>query len=140
MSPVVNNRKGEFKKEINDYVKKGFVRFIIDGELYDSSQLPDLDKNKKHTIKIIVDRLKVNPEYIIRISESVETALNLSEGVIYFNDLDNNKEHIFSSKFSCPVSGFTIEEIEPRLFSFNSPNGACKKCDGLGYLEMFDPN
>ncbi len=139
ISPVVNNRKGEFKKEIGDYIKKGFVRFIIDNQLYDSKELPELDKNKKHTIKVIVDRLKANPDYKNRISESVETALNLSDGVIYFNDIDEKKEYIFSSKFSCPISGFTIEEIEPRLFSFNSPNGACKKCDGLGYLEMFDP-
>ena len=139
ISPVVNNRKGEFKKEIGDYIKKGFVRFIIDNQLYDSKELPKLDKNKKHTIKVIVDRLKANPEYKNRISESVETALNLSDGVIYFNDIDEKKEYIFSSKFSCPISGFSIEEIEPRLFSFNSPNGACKKCDGLGYLEMFDP-
>ena len=139
ISPVVNNRKGEFKKELSDYIKKGFVRFIIDNQLYDSMDLPELDKNKKHTIKIIVDRLKVNSEYKSRISESVETALNLSDGVIYFDDIDKKKEYIFSSKFSCPISGFTIEEIEPRLFSFNSPNGACKNCDGLGYLEMFDP-
>ena len=139
ISPVVNNRKGEFKKEISDYIKKGFVRFIIDNQLYDSNELPELDKNKKHTIKVIVDRLKANPEYKNRISESVETALHLSDGVIYFNDIDEKKEYIFSSKFSCPISGFSIEEIEPRLFSFNSPNGACKKCDGLGYLEMFDP-
>ena len=135
----MNNRKGEFKKELKDYIKKGFIRFIIDDEYYESDNLPDLSKNHKHNIKIVVDRLQPNQNYKNRIAESVETALNLSDGVIYFHDVEKNKDFIFSSKFSCPVSGFTIEEIEPRLFSFNSPNGACPNCDGLGYIEKFDP-
>ena len=140
LSPVVNNRKGEFKKEISEFIRKGFVRFRIDGSIYDSSKLPELDKKKNHTIEIIVDRLEVNKKYENRIAQSVETAINLSEGVIYLYDVDKDENHIFSSKFACPISGFTIEEIEPRLFSFNSPNGACKACDGLGYKEKFDPN
>jgi excinuclease ABC subunit A len=139
ISPVVNNRKGEFKKELKDFIKKGFIRFIIDEEYYESHELPDLNKNNKHNIKIVVDRLQPNPNYKNRIAESIETALGLSDGVIYFHDVERKKDFIFSTKFSCPISGFTIEEIEPRLFSFNSPNGACPNCDGLGYLEKFDP-
>ena len=139
ISPVVNNRKGEFKKELKDFIKKGFIRFIIDEEYYESHELPDLNKNNKHNIKIVVDRLQPNINYKNRIAESVETALGLSDGVIYFYDVEKKKDFIFSTKFSCPISGFTIEEIEPRLFSFNSPNGACPNCDGLGYLEKFDP-
>jgi excinuclease ABC subunit A len=139
ISPVVNNRKGEFKKELKDFIKKGFIRFIIDEEYYESHDLPDLNKNNKHNIKIVVDRLQPNPNYKNRIAESIETALGLSDGVIYFHDVEKKKDFIFSTKFSCPISGFTIEEIEPRLFSFNSPNGACPNCDGLGYLEKFDP-
>ncbi len=139
ISPFVNNRKGEFKKEISDLIKKGFVRFRIDGSLTTSDNIPHLDKNKKHTIEVIVDRLEINKKYETRIAQSIETALNLSEGVIYFFDVTKQQNHIFSSKFACPISGFTIEEIEPRLFSFNSPNGACKECDGLGYKEKFNP-
>ena len=139
ISPVVNNRKGEFKKELKDFIKKGFIRFIIDEEYCESHDLPDLNKNNKHNIKIVVDRLQPNPNYKNRIAESIETALGLSDGVIYFHDVERKKDFIFSTKFSCPISGFTIEEIEPRLFSFNSPNGACPNCDGLGYLEKFDP-
>ena len=139
ISPVVNNRKGEFKKELKDFIKKGFIRFIIDEEYYESHELPDLNKNNKHNIKIVVDRLQPNLNYKNRIAESIETALGLSDGVIYFHDVERKKDFIFSTKFSCPISGFTIEEIEPRLFSFNSPNGACPNCDGLGYLEKFDP-
>ena len=137
-SPIVNNRKGEFKKEISELEKKGFIRFRINGEVYNSSEMPELDKNKKHNIEVIVDRLEVNRKYEKRVAQSIESALSLSEGVIYFYDVSAKKNHIFSSRFACPVSGFTIEEIEPRLFSFNSPNGACKKCDGLGYQEKFN--
>ena len=139
ISPIVNNRKGEFKKEISDLIKKGFIRFRIDGILQDSSNIPSLNKNKKHTIEVIVDRLEINKKYETRIAQSIETALNLSDGVIYFFDVTKEKNYVFSSKFACPISGFTIEEIEPRLFSFNSPNGACKECDGLWYKEKFNP-
>ena len=139
ISPVVNNRKGEFKKEITDFIKKGFMRFRIDGKVCDSSNIPQLDKKKNHSIDIIVDRIEVDKKYESRIAQSIETAIGLSDGVIYFYDVVEKKNFIFSSKFACPISGFTIEEIEPRLFSFNSPNGACKSCDGLGYKEKFDP-
>ena len=140
LSPIVKNRKGEFKKELIDLVKKGFARFRIDNEIYTSENIPELQKNKKHNIEVIVDRVKIDEKYKKRISESVETALILSDGVIYFYDNQKKESFIFSSKFACPVSGFTIEEIEPRLFSFNSPNGACADCDGLGYKEKFDPD
>ena len=139
LSPIVKNRKGEFKKELLTLVKKGFVRFRIDNEIVTSENIPDLKKNFKHNIEVIVDRIKIDEKYKNRITQSVETALSLSDGVIYFYDSNNKKNHIFSSKFACPISGFTIEEIEPRLFSFNSPNGACESCDGLGYKEKFDP-
>ncbi len=139
ISPVVNNRKGEFKKEITDFIKKGFMRFRIDGKVCDSSNIPQLDKKKNHSIDIIVDRIEVDKKYESRIAQSIEAAISLSDGVIYFYDVVEKKNFIFSSKFACPISGFTIEEIEPRLFSFNSPNGACKACDGLGYKEKFNP-
>ena len=138
LSPIVKNRKGEFKKELENLVKKGFVRFRIDKEIVSSENIPELEKNTKHDIEVVVDRIKIDEKYKNRITQSIETGLNLSDGVIYFYDTSKNENHIFSSKFACPVSGFTIEEIEPRLFSFNSPNGACLSCDGLGYNENFD--
>jgi excinuclease ABC subunit A len=138
LSPIVNNRKGEFKKELSDFQRKGFIRFRINNQNVTIDNIPELDKNKKHSIQIVVDRLEVEKKFIKRITESVETALNISDGVIYIHDVASEKNIVFSSKFACPVSGFTIEEIEPRLFSFNSPNGACCECDGLGYKEEFD--
>ncbi len=140
LAPIIKSRKGEFKKEITDLIKKGFVRFRINNEIVTSENIPKLDKNKKHNIEVVVDRFKIDKKYKKRISESIETALNISDGVIYFYEANKQKEFIFSSKFACPISGFTIEEIEPRLFSFNSPNGACVDCDGLGYNEKFDPD
>ncbi len=139
LSPIVNNRKGEFKKEFEEYQKKGFVRFRVDGKIFMYNEIPVIDKNKKHDIELVVDRLIVENSFKTRISESVETALNIADGVIYFFEPEKKEKIVFSSKFSCPVSGFSIEEIEPRLFSFNSPNGACKNCDGLGFKEKFDP-
>ena len=138
LSPIVKNRKGEFKKDLENLIKKGFVRFRIDKEVVSSENIPELEKNTKHDIEVVVDRIKIDEKYKNRITQSIETGLNLSDGVIYFYDTSKNENHIFSSKFACPVSGFTIEEIEPRLFSFNSPNGACLSCDGLGYNENFD--
>ena len=140
LSPVVRNRKGEFKKELSDLIKKGYIRFRIDDEIYTSENLPDLKKNFNHNIEVVVDRVQIQEKYKSRISQSIETALNLSDGIIYFYDVENSINHIFSSRFACPISGFTIEEIEPRLFSFNSPNGACNECDGLGFKEKFDPD
>ena len=138
LSPVVRNRKGEYKKEIEEIKRKGFQRFKIDNQIYDVDDIPKLKKNFKHDIDVVVDRLYVKKDLIQRIAESVETSLNLSEGLIYVENLDNKKINIYSSKFSCPISGFSIEEIEPRLFSFNAPQGACNECEGLGVQKFFD--
>ena len=138
LSPVVRNRKGEYKKEIEEIKRKGFQRFKIDNQIYDVDDIPKLKKNFKHDIDVVVDRLHVKKDLIQRIAESVETSLNLSEGLIYVENLDNKKINIYSSKFSCPISGFSIEEIEPRLFSFNAPQGACNECEGLGVQKFFD--
>ena len=138
LSPVVRNRKGEYKKEIEEIKRKGFQRFKIDNQIYDVDDIPKLKKNFKHDIDVVVDRLHVKKDLIQRIAESVETSLNLSEGLIYVENLDNKKINIYSSKFSCPISGFSIEEIEPRLFSFNAPQGACNECEGLGVEKFFD--
>ena len=137
MAPVVRGRKGEYKREMLEWRKKGFQRLRINGEFYEIDEAPSLDKQQKHTIDIVVDRLKRNDESAGRISESLETALNLSDGLVIVENMDTKESHVFSSKFACPESGFTIEEIEPRLFSFNSPFGACPDCDGLGVKEKF---
>ena len=138
LSPIVRDRKGEYKKEIEDIKRKGFQRVKIDNQIYDIEDTPILKKNFKHNIEILVDRLVVKKEIRQRIAESIETALGLSEGLIYIENLENKKIDIYSSKFACPVSGFSIEEIEPRLFSFNAPQGACSECDGLGVEKYFD--
>ena len=140
LSPIIKNRKGEFKKELDELQKKGFVRFRINEKIYTFEDFPKLDKNKKNTIEVVVDRLIVDEKFKSRIADSVQTALQISDGVIYTYQVDSNEKNVYSSKFSCPETGFTIEEIEPRLFSFNSPNGACVECDGLGYKENFDEN
>ena len=140
LSPIVKNRKGEYKKELDEYQKKGFVRFRINEKVYTNDEFPKLDKNKKNSIEVVVDRLKVDNKFKSRITDSVQTALQISDGVIYTYEIENKQKIVYSSKFSCPETGFTIEDIEPRLFSFNSPNGACSECDGLGYKENFDEN
>ena len=138
LSPIVRDRKGEYKKEIEEIKRKGFQRVKIDKEIYEIDNTPILKKNFKHSIDVVVDRLIVTKKIRQRIAESVETSLNLSEGLIYVENLENKKINIYSSKFSCPISGFSIEEIEPRLFSFNAPQGACGECDGLGVEKFFD--
>ena len=141
LAPIIRGRKGEYKKEILNLSKKGFQRIQIDGEVYNIDQTPDLDKKKKHDIEVVVDRLIVDKDLVEntqRIADSVETCLNLSDGLMFVDELDSKKRKIFSANFSCPISGFTIEEIEPRLFSFNNPYGACPKCDGLGVETSFD--
>ena len=140
LAPIVRGRKGEYKKEIQDLRKKGFQRIRIDGELYDIEDAPDLNKKIKHDIEVVIDRLMVGPDLGNRLAEAVETALALSDGLLYALNADSQEITVFSSKFACPVSGFTIEEIEPRLFSFNSPFGACPACDGLGVKVTFDPD
>ena len=138
LAPVVRGRKGEYRKEIADYMKRGFQRLKIDGEFYEIADAPALDKKFKHDIEVVVDRIVVRPDMAARLAESFETALDLADGlaVAEFADTSEGESEprriLFSSKFACPVSGFTIPEIEPRLFSFNNPFGACPVCGGLG--------
>ena len=139
LAPLVKGRKGEYKKEILELIKKGFQRFKINGKIYKSDSLPELDKKFKHNIDIIVDRIEINKDIKNQLTDSVETALSISNGVIYVESFNSKKIDIFSTKFACPISGFTIEEIEPRLFSFNNPFGACPDCNGLGNKSYFDP-
>lgn len=139
LAPVVRGRKGEYKKEIKEWQKKGFNRLKIDGTLYEIADVPELNKNNKHDIDILVDRLVIKPDLQPRIASSVETALDLSDGLVTVENLTDNSSFLLSSKFACPVSGFTIAEIEPRLFSFNNPHGACPACDGLGVKLYVDP-
>ena len=138
LSPIVRDRKGEYKKEIEEIKRKGYQRLRIDKIIYEIDEAPNLKKNFKHNIEVLIDRLNVKENIKQRLSESIETALTLSDGLIYVQNLENDKIEIYSSKFACPVSGFTIEEIEPRLFSFNAPQGACEECDGLGVEKYFD--
>jgi len=138
LSPIVRDRKGEYRKEIEDLKKKGYQRLKIDNKVYEIDNVPKLKKNFKHSIEVIIDRLIVKKNIQQRLSESIELALTLSDGLLYLENLDKKNIIVFSSKFACPVSGFTIEEIEPRLFSFNAPQGACGECDGLGVEKYFD--
>ncbi|MGE5546425.1 MAG: excinuclease ABC subunit UvrA [Solirubrobacterales bacterium] len=139
LAPYVRGRKGEYRKELQDLQKKGFQRVKVDGTLYEIDEVPALDKKRKHDIEVVVDRLVVKPGLGNRLADSVETALGLSDGLCIAESADTAERTTFSAKFACPVSGFTIEEIEPRLFSFNNPFGACPSCDGLGVKLYFDP-
>ncbi len=139
-APIARGKKGEFKKEIENLQKQGFQRIKIDNEIYDIEEVPALNKNQKHDIEVVVDRIVVKDGIAERLAQSVEVALKLSDGLLYAENLTQNNKSIFSSKFACPVSGFTIEEIEPRLFSFNNPQGACPHCDGIGAKLYMDPD
>ena len=139
LAPVVRGRKGEYRKELKEFQQKGFQRVKIDGKLYEIDDAPVLDKKRKHDIEIVIDRLVVKPDLGPRLADSVEAALNIAEGLLFVENADTGERTVFSSKFACPVSGFTISEIEPRLFSFNNPFGACPSCDGLGEKQYFDP-
>jgi len=144
LAPIVRGRKGEYRKELAELQKKGFQRAKVDGKFYDIGASPALDKKLKHDIEIVVDRIVVKADIGNRLPDSIETALNLADGLLVVEFADEKekdgkpKQIIFSSKFACPVSGFTISEIEPRLFSFNNPHGACPQCDGLGVQNYFD--
>src|SRR5678815_2550701 len=139
LAPIARGRKGEYKKEFAELQKKGFQRVKVDGTFYEIAEVPALDKNVKHDIDVVVDRVVVRPDMSARLADSFETALSLSDGIAVVELADGQNERIiFSAKFACPVSGFTIEEIEPRLFSFNNPHGACPECDGLGVQNYFD--
>ncbi len=140
LAPIARGRKGEYRKDFAELQKKGFQRVKVDGKFHEIAEVPALDKQVKHDIDVVVDRVVVRADASARLADSFETALQLSEGiaVVEFAD-DKDKRIIFSAKFACPVSGFTIEEIEPRLFSFNNPYGACPECDGLGTELFFEP-
>jgi excinuclease ABC subunit A len=142
LAPVVRDRKGEYRKELAELQRRGFTRAKVDGTLYEIGDVPALNRKIKHDIEAVVDRIAVRPGIEARLADSFETALGLADGVVYAEPPDAPKDGsariTFSSRFACPVSGFSIEEIEPRLFSFNSPHGACPACDGLGLESFFD--
>ena len=139
LAPIAKAKKGEFKNDFEDLQKKGFQRVFINKKLYNLDEIPKLDKNKKHDIEVVIDRIVINKKMSNRLADSIELCLSLSKGLVYIFDADRKTIEIFSANFSCPASGFTIEEIEPRIFSFNSPQGACSNCDGLGENNFFDP-
>ena len=147
-APVVRGRKGEYRKDILSYKRRGFRKIKIDNILYDIEKSPNLDKKLKHDISVLVDRIVLNSKLGNRLAESVETAVNLANGLVFVEHEDETlpqkfrkvEKLIYSTKFACPESGFTIEEIEPRLFSFNSPYGACEECEGIGMKLNVDPN
>ena len=139
LAPIVRGKKGEYKKELENLQKQGYQRVRIDGEIYNLEETPELNKNQKHDIEVVVDRIIVKEGISERLSQSFETALKLSDGLVFVQNIATSEQITFSSKFACPVSGFTIEEIEPRLFSFNNPYGACPHCDGIGAKLYMDP-
>ncbi len=141
LAPVISERKGEYQKLLAELHAQGFIRARIDGETYELDDPPDLELHKKHTIEVVVDRFKVRPDLALRLAESFETALHLAEGIarVAWMDEPKKKDLTFSANFACPVCGYSIEELEPRLFSFNNPVGACGTCDGLGVEQFFDP-
>ncbi len=139
LAPVIRGRKGEYRKEFAELQRQGFQRVKVDGAFYDIAEVPKLDKKIKHDIDVVVDRIVVRPDIAQRLADSIETALALSDGLLVAEFADDAEKRLrFSANFACPVSGFTIEEIEPRLFSFNSPQGACPHCDGLGTELSFE--
>ena len=142
-APLVKDRKGEFKKEINEIIKKGFQRVRINGELCEIDDIPTLNKKYRYNIDVLVDRLIAGSGNGVaeRLADSLRTALDISEGIVVvdlFEEDEKKDSLLFSEKFACPVSGFSLGEIEPRLFSFNAPTGACAACDGLGREDQFD--
>src|SRR5258705_8537424 len=146
LAPIARRRKGEYKKELADLQKRGFQRVKVDGKMYEIEEVASLNKgqglkkNFMHDIEVVVDRVVVRDDIASRLADSFETALGLADGIALTEDADSGEQTIFSAKFACPVSGFTIPEIEPRLFSFNNPFGACPSCDGLGTKLYFDPD
>jgi excinuclease ABC subunit A len=144
LAPVVSNRKGEHADLFEQMQAQGFVRFRVQSgtakaRIVEVDDLPKLKKTEKHTIDVVIDRVKVRPDIKQRLAESFETALRLAEGRAVAVEMDSGTEHLFSNKFACPICGYALHELEPRLFSFNNPMGACPECDGLGHIEFFDP-
>ena len=138
LAPIVRGRKGEYVKELDNVRKSGFVRVRVDGSVYDLSEEIKMDKNKKHNIEVIVDRLVISDSIKSRLTDSIETATHLSDGVVII-DIVGDREELFSLNYACPEHGAVIEEMSPRMFSFNNPFGACKKCGGLGAYKEIDP-
>ncbi len=140
LAPIVENRKGEHLKMIDSLRLQGYIRLRIDGEVHEINDIPKLNPKQKHTIDVVIDRFKVRKDLKLRLAESVETGLNLSDGIVKVTQIDDDKHEqlVFSSKFACPHCGYALSELEPRLFSFNSPVGACETCDGLGVTQTFD--
>ncbi len=139
LAPIIVNRKGEHVELLIELRAQGFVRVRVDGKVYEIDQAPKLNKNTKHTIEVVVDRLKVSAEFKQRLAESFETALRHGDGRAVVVEMDTQAEHLFSAKFACPICNYSLAELEPRLFSFNNPAGACPRCDGLGAITYFDP-
>ncbi len=139
LAPVAREKKGEFVDVFAEMQSHGYVRFRVDGTAYEFDDLPKLKKTEKHNIDVVIDRIKVRGDMQQRLAESFEAALRLADGKAIALEMDTGKEHLFSAKFSCPVCNYSLSEMEPRLFSFNSPVGACPSCDGLGHREFFDP-
>ncbi len=140
LAPVVTERKGEHAQVLEDLRSQGFIRARIDGEIYELDEPPKLDLRRKHSIEVVVDRFKVRPDLAVRLAESFETALRLAEGIALVVSMDDSKtELVYSDKYACPHCGYSLSELEPRIFSFNNPKGACPSCDGLGVKQFFDP-
>jgi excinuclease ABC subunit A len=139
LAPVVANRKGEQLELFTELRAQGFVRLRVDGQIHEIDALPKLAKTHKHTVDVVVDRLRVRDDLRQRLAESFETALRHADGRAIACEMDGGREHFFSAKFACPVCSYALSELEPRIFSFNSPLGACQKCDGLGVIQFFDP-
>ncbi|HEY8157724.1 MAG TPA: excinuclease ABC subunit UvrA [Methylobacter sp.] len=139
LAPVVNDRKGEYIQLLDDLRAQGFIRARIDGTVYDLYETPTLDLKKKHTIEVIVDRFKIRDDIALRLSESFETALRIADGIAIAACIDDASELMFSERYACPHCGYSLSELEPRIFSFNNPKGACSSCDGLGVRQHFDP-
>ena len=139
LAPMVRDRKGSFEDECASLQAQGFVRVRVNGAMVDLDSMPELNKNEKHDIDVVIDRLRIKPESKQRLAESFETALTLAQGRVVALDMDTDQEHLFSSRYACPVCSHSLPELEPRLFSFNNPVGACASCDGLGHVGFFDP-
>ncbi|TXK33199.1 excinuclease ABC subunit UvrA [Ottowia sp. GY511] len=139
LAPVAREKKGEFVELFDHMQAQGYVRFRVDGQTVDATELPTLKKSEKHDIDVVIDRLKVRPDMASRLADSFEAALRVADGRVIAMEMDSGQETLFNSKFACPVCGYSIPELEPRLFSFNAPAGACPTCDGLGTTEHFDP-
>ncbi|MDX5297317.1 MAG: excinuclease ABC subunit UvrA, partial [Gammaproteobacteria bacterium] len=144
LAPIIRGRKGEHQQVIDTLRSQGYIRLRVDGVVYEIDEVPALEKNRKHTLDVVVDRFKVKPDIQQRLAESFETALGLAEGIALVAPMDDTttqlEEMVFSARYACPHCGYAISELEPRMFSFNNPAGACPTCDGLGVRQFFDPD